>query len=308
MTFVGGAEDFEGRVRREAMAWLTVRTNDGADAISSVDLLDFAVDGQPVRLMDAQRGIRKPASFRAALSIRTTHRAPGKPRPYEDELDPRDGLMRYKWRGTDADHPENRALREAMRLSVPLIWFVGVGIALYQPIFPVYLLWEEPNEHEFVIDPDVARELVRRDSPVEARLREYVMRETRQRLHQPVFRATVLRAYETRCAVCALGHAELLDAAHIVGDREEAGIPVVTNGLALCKIHHAAYDRHILGVRPDLVVEIRADLLAEIDGPMLKYGLQERHGQRLMVVPKVRAERPDSALLERAWSAFRAAG
>lgn len=288
------------------MAWLTVRTNDGADAISSGDLLDFTVDGQPMRLMDAQRGIRKPAAFRAALSIRTIHRAPGRPRPYEDEFDPRDGLMRYKWRGIDPDHPENRALREAMRLSVPLIWFVGVGVALYQPIFPVFLLWEEPEKREFVIDPNVARELVRRDSPVEARLREYVMRETRQRLHQPVFRATVLRAYGTRCAVCALGHAELLDAAHIVGDREEAGIPVVRNGLALCKIHHAAYDRHILGVRPDLVVEIRADLLAEIDGPMLKYGLQERHGQRLMVVPRVRAERPDPELLAMSWSAFRA--
>ena len=75
--------------------------------------------------------------------------------------------------------------------------------------------------------------------------------------------------------------------------------------MALCKIHHAAYDRRILGVRPDLVVEIRGDLLEEIDGPMLRYGLQERHGQPLMTVPKQRAERPDRDLLEQSYAGFR---
>jgi hypothetical protein len=29
-----------------------------------------------------------------------------------------------------------------------------------------------------------------------------------------------------------------------------------------------------LGIRPDLVVEVRRDVLEETDGPMLKYGLQ----------------------------------
>jgi len=117
----------------------------------------------------------------------------------------------------------------------------------------------------------------------------------------------VLRAYETRCAVCALRHAVLLDAAHIVPDREEAGVAAVRNGLALCKIHHAAYDFHVLGVRPDLVVEIRADLLEEVDGPMLEHGLKGRHGQRLMALPAVRAERPDPELLDRRYTEFRAA-
>ena len=297
---------FEARVRDEAMAWLRMRTHDGAEAISTADLADFMLDGRPVRLMDAQRGIWKPAAFEAALSIRTTYRAPGQPRPYEDGRGP-DGLLRYKWRGEDPAHADNRALRRAMELRVPLIWFFGVGVALYEPVFPVYLLWEVAEDREFVIDPNVARDLVRRDTPMEEQLRRYVLRETRQRLHQPVFRATVLRAYETRCAVCSLGHAELLDAAHIVGDREEAGIPVVRNGMALCKIHHAAYDRHILGVRPDLVVEIRADLLAEIDGPMLLHGLQERHGKPLMAVPRRRAERPDPELLAVSYAAFQGA-
>lgn len=299
-------ESFEHRVRAEAMTWLTVRTNDGQDAIRSSDLLDFTVDGEPFRLMDPQRGIRSPKGFAAALSIRTVYTPPNRGAPYEDRVG-EDGLLRYKWRGENPDHLENRALRAAMQSQVPLIWFFGAGTAFYKPVFPVYLLSEEREMQQFIIDPDVTRGLVAPGSPMEDSLRRYIVRETRQRLHQPVFRAVVLRAYEGRCAVCDLGHSELLDAAHIVADSDERGIASVRNGLALCKIHHAAFDRSILGIRPDHVVEIRQDLLAEIDGPMLKYGLQEHHGRRLMRLPRSRTERPSVDLLEVSYAKFRAA-
>jgi len=248
--------DFDSRLRREAMAWLTVRTNDGADSISSEELREFAIDGRRFLLMDRQRGIRKPAELSAALSIRTVYAPSAEKRPYDDDVG-EDGLLRYKWRGDDAGQAENRALRAAMEQRVPLIWFFGVGQARYQPIFPIFLVAEERDHHQFVVDLDVVRDLAVPASPLEGQLRRYVMRETRQRLHQPVFRASVLRAYETRCAVCSLRHSELLDAAHIVPDRDEGGIAAVRNGMAMCKIHHAAYDSLILGVRPDLVVEIR---------------------------------------------------
>jgi predicted restriction endonuclease len=52
---------------------------------------------------------------------------------------------------------------------------------------------------------------------------------------------------EQKCAVCSLRHGELLDAAHIIGDGKPDGIPIVPNGLSLCKIHHAAYDTNLLG-------------------------------------------------------------
>lgn len=38
----------------------------------------------------------------------------------------------------------------------------------------------------------------------------------------------------------------------------------MVNGMALCKIHYASFDAHILGIRPDFVVEIREDILAEM--------------------------------------------
>jgi len=110
------------------MAWLTVRTNDGLDAISSEDLKEFEFEDVRVPLIDAQRGIRKPAQLDAALSIRTVYRPEGASRPYEDSAGP-DGLMRYKWRGLDGDHPENRALRAAMSERLPMIWFSASALA-----------------------------------------------------------------------------------------------------------------------------------------------------------------------------------
>lgn len=289
-------------LRQEAMAWLALRTNDGADPLSSSELAEFTFEGQRFPLMDMQRGIRKPAVLDSALSFRTVYRPEGATRPYDDAVGA-DGLIRYKYRGTDPLHPENRGLRVAMQRRLPLIWFFGVGPALYLPTFPVFIVDEEPQQLQFTVDA-VSGGSLNPDSPLEETLRRYITVETERRLHQPIFRAMVMRAYEARCAVCALGHSPLLDAAHIVPDREEGGVAAVRNGLALCKIHHAALDARILGVRPDYVVHIRADLLDEIDGPMLRHGLQERHGQALMVVPRSRNERPDPLLLEQSYANF----
>ena len=47
---------------------------------------------------------------------------------------------------------------------------------------------------------------------------------------------------------------------------------VVPNGLAICKLHHAAFDANILGIRPDYTVDLRLDVLvslaAEERGPL----------------------------------------
>ena len=119
-----------------------------------------------------------------------------------------------------------------------------------------------------------------------------------------MFRQRVLRAYQTTCAVCRLKHVELLDAAHIISDSKPNGDPIIPNGIALCKIHHAAYDRNLLGIRPNYQVEINADLLLEIDGPMLKHGLQEMNGQKLLVPPSVQS-RPDPERLQVRYEEFK---
>jgi putative restriction endonuclease len=115
-----------------------------------------------------------------------------------------------------------------------------------------------------------------------------------------------LRAYNEACAICRLRHPELLDAAHILPDAHPLGQPIVPNGLALCRLHHAAFDRHIIGVRPDLVVEVRDDVLSEIDGPMLVHGLQDNHG-RALVTPRRPVDRPRAEFLAERYDLFKAA-
>ena len=120
-----------------------------------------------------------------------------------------------------------------------------------------------------------------------------------------MFREQVLLAYTDRCTVCLLRRPELLDAAHIVGDADD-GDPVVPNGLSMCKIHHAAFDRRLLGVTPDHVVQINRALLGEHDGPMLRHGLQEMHG-RTLHLPGQRSERPNREWLAARYETFSSA-
>lgn len=287
-------------LRERAMKWLDGRPSERVDFGW---LSGFEYDGQRVPLMDRQRGIRKPAVLDEALSIRTTYTPPGATPPYADAIG-RDGLQRYKYRGDDPNHPENVALRRAFERQLPLIWFVGVAPGLYEPIYPVWIVGDNPRGLEFALALDAGQRLVTPGAHLDETTRAYVERLTKQRLHQRVFRTQVLLAYEGRCTVCNLGHGELLDAAHIISDGRPHGDPVVPNGLAMCKIHHAAFDSKILGIRPDLTLHIRGDILAEHDGPMLKHGLQEMHNAKLMKVPTRRAARPDRSRLDERYEEF----
>ena len=81
--------------------------------------------------------------------------------------------------------------------------------------------------------------------------KSYAVTEVQRRIHQGAFQERVIRAYRHQCAFCTLGYRELLDAAHIIPDSELRGEPVVSNGMSLCRLHHAAFDRLFLGVHPD---------------------------------------------------------
>jgi len=105
-------------------------------------------------------------------------------------------------------------------------------------------------------------------------------------------------------ARCRLRHASLLDAAHITPDHDPRSVPAVSDDLALCKIHRAVLNENILGVRPDMVIEVRTDILQAIDGPMLRHGLQEMHGLPL-TLPRKRADRPSGDALEERYERFR---
>lgn len=299
--------DQETAIRAAALEWLDV-VSDGGNLPVTRDTLanDFFFAGERFPLIDRGRGIRKPSGWDAALSIMTAFPKPGQDRPYEDDPGS-DGFYRYKMRRGAHARSDNAGLRAALRNDVPLAWFFGIAPSTFVVTSPVYLIDEEPHLDQFVLAVTEGQRLVSPDSPVEAQLRQYVTALTKRRLHQRAFAGRVMIAYRERCAVCSLNHRDLLDAAHITPDSHEKGLPIVSNGLALCKIHHAAFDRNILGIRPDLVVEIRQDILQEHDGPMLRHGLQELHGRQLMEIPTRRADRPDPERLTERYTTFSSA-
>ncbi len=132
--------------------------------------------------------------------------------------------------------------------------------------------------------------------------RRSVVREVKQRIHQAQFRGVVLPAYSDRCAICRLREVRLLDAAHIVGDAEELGDAVVSNGLSLCSIHHRAFDEDLVGVAPDLRVHVSPRLLEDEDGPMLDV-LKGFHGTTIGA-PSRRLWRPDPERLAARFERF----
>lgn len=301
--------DDDDRLRDAALAFLRALADQTGGAASWSDLQRFEFEGRRIPLV-GQTGIRKVRGYEAALTILTTYRLRPEDRPYEDDIGS-DGYPRYKWRGTDPTHPDNVALRRAMELGKPLAWLEGIRPGEYLVHVPVWLVAEEPERHQFVLALDeTTREMWEPEAllsaPDLALRAEYAQSVVRSRLHQPMFRRRVPAAYRTRCALCRLGHGELLDAAHIKEDAE-GGEPIVPNGIAMCVLHHKAFDALVMGVRPDYVVEVRHDILEEQDGPTLRHALQGMHGSEL-TLPSRRNARPRIDLLEERYERFRASG
>jgi putative restriction endonuclease len=268
----------------------------------------FQFDGQNVPLLSPQ-GIFKPAILPdVPLSITTAPPSDRKPAAYDDQMDA-NGVLTYRYRGSDPMHRDNVGLRLAMLRNAPLVYFFGIVPGRYVAIWPVLVVADDPDRLAFtVLAEDSAfafMDATRTDDAADGR-RRYITTLVQRRLHQQAFRERVLLAYHETCGICRLRHRELLDAAHILPDRHPRGEPLVSNGLALCSLHHVAFDRQVIGIRPDLGIEIRHDVLREADGPMLLHGLQGFQGA-LLHVPRRDDLRPNREFLAERYELFRAA-
>lgn len=79
-----------------------------------------------------------------------------------------------------------------------------------------------------------------------------------RKVRDPQFRQQVLRAYNYRCAICGFNmrhdHSPVaLEAAHIKW-KQHGGPCEIPNGLALCAIHHKAFDKGSIGLDEDMRV------------------------------------------------------
>ena len=294
-------------IRLRTFDWLTRQRNEFGEAISRTALETFSLDGRRIPLVGPS-GIWKPAACELPLSITTTVAG-----PYDDSFDRQAGTLRYAYRGLDPQHRDNRGLRRAMIERVPIVYFHAIEPGSYVAAYPVFVVDDHPEllrfsiqvDDLYAVESDAFDALAVGEDAAEPR-RAYVTATFRRRLHQVAFRERVIRAYAERCALCRLRHQELLDAAHITPDSDAEGEPVVSNGVALCKLHHAAFDRFFFAIRPDYVIEVRPSILQESDGPMLVVGLQQIHGQQIHL-PRRAIDLPDRARLERRYEQFRQA-
>lgn len=287
------------QIRLAAFNWLKKQKEFYGDTLPRKILEDgFVFQGKAIRLIGPQ-GIWKPGPMQLPLSITTILDG-----PYDDK--PENGFLKYKYRGVDPNHRDNAGLREVMRQKNPLIYFFNISPGKYLASYPAYIIHDNPSLLSFTVAVDDIAFLEPNnveDPMAGLERRSYITATVLYRAHQRQFRERVIHAYKCQCALCRLKHVELLDAAHIIGDREEHGDPIVQNGLSLCKIHHAAFDNNIIGISPDYKVIVRQDILEEIDGPMLKYGLQSLNNNNL-ILPAHRSDWPDRKRLEQRFHSF----
>jgi putative restriction endonuclease len=267
--------------------------------LSSDDLAaGFQFGGDRIPLINPQRGIFKPRQMSGLLSIRTVFPRRGGRVWYDDQREAHrqiyenNEVVEYAFMGTDPNSADNRWLREAMEQQIPIIYLLGTSPGHYQPILPTFIVGWHPERLRaqlafgaIVGAADAA--------PPAAPERRYALREVKARLHQASFRDAVLAAYDGKCAISKLPEPRLLDAAHIVIDaHEQLGQPIVSNGLPLTKLHHAAFDANLIGIDADFRIHV-ADRLLEIhDGPFLELGLKSID-RTVIRMPRRREDWPD---------------
>jgi len=304
--------DLDIRMRSAAFEHVR-RLNATHDYLSSQQLAEgFLFEASRIPLVNPQRGIFKPRQMRHLLSIRTVFPKPGAKIWYDDQrqvhrqIYQSDDLVEYAFMGSNPDAADNRWLREACEQKIPIIYFIGIAPGRFVAQVPAFIA--EWNRHALKASVGFGEPAAYGGAvfPDEQPARRYALSAVKQRLHQATFRQAVLTAYEGRCALSGLAEPMLLDAAHIIGDKHEAwGQPVVPNGIPLTKIHHAAFDAHLIGIDPDYRLHVSPRLMDQKDGPMLEALKQlDLHEIRL---PARTRDLPDRDRLALRFDAFRAA-
>ena len=215
-----------------------------------------------------------------------------------------DEMVEYAFMGEYPEAADNRWLREAFENGIPVIYFLGIAPGRYQAVLPAFISGLDAD----AMKARIAFGMPEQDAltPPENTLeRRYALRAVKQRLHQASFREAVIAAYDGRCALSGLPEQRLLDAAHIISDKDERlGQPIVPNGLPLSKIHHAAFDAHLIGIDPDYRLHISDRLLDQNDGPMLE-ALKQLDGEAFHLPNRVK-DRPDRDRLGIRFERFKA--
>ncbi len=151
------------------------------------DLENYTYNGERIPLLDASRGIRNPVSFDSTLTVMTS----SKKTVYSDGISP-EGLVRYSYQSREGGATTVK-LRNAFDNGDPLVYFLGVRPSYFVAFYPVFIVHDDPVKREVSIALDESLRYF--DDPLNLKEfeRRYAERLVKTRLHQPMFRARVLR-------------------------------------------------------------------------------------------------------------------
>lgn len=293
--------DEQAEIRRDIFRWLQNQeiAKGGYEFRREFLRSGYSYRGHQIALMDPQTGIWNPRGFDTTLSITNTLNG-----PYDDQANAE--FLRYSYErrsGQPLLSGRNRKLRAAAERKDPVILFQEVLPALYVPRYPVFLERDDPVEG--YVDVYLDRALSAPEDPLyePASPKSYAQQVRSVRLHQRDFRRRVVHAYEYHCAICELDIPALIDASHITPDAHVSSSTEVSNGLALCKLHHAAFDGNLLGIDRHYRVWVRPDVLALPGTSLVKHGMQDMNG-RSLYVPSTMSLRPDRDSLDRRFQEY----
>lgn len=262
--------------------------------------------GNQVLMANQVQGIFKPKIMsRGPISIKTTIPKGDKQNIYNDQLTD-NGYYQYSLEVGDPYGERNVLLWQALEDKSPFIYFHAVAPAVYKALWPCFVngIFPDKGYAEITVGKTVSEQSkeVTYNLPSEIESR-YLVRESKVRLHQASFRAAVLNAYQQRCAITSLPVPQLLEAAHIIPDSEVEGAQEVSNGIALSRLHHKAYDSNLIGIDPDYRIHISQELSIENGGPLLEQGILGYEGKRL-VLPHSKNLQPNRDYLARRFDAY----
>jgi putative restriction endonuclease len=148
----------------------------------------------------------------------------------------------------------------------------------------------EPDE---TADEEIAEEV--------AAPRRWAVTQTRRALRALDFGERVLSAYRFRCAMCGI-QLELLDGAHILPVADPDSTDETSNGVALCTLHHRAYDRSLVTFDPEYRIHLNQERIRELRDAGLDGKLRAfRDALRAVIhLPAERGNRPRGEFVERA--------
>src|SRR5690242_12489662 len=306
--------DHDALLRQAAFSHVDRLTNLRGGVLDAADLLGgFQFGGDRIPLVNPQRGIFKPQQMAHLLSIKTVFARTGARVWYDDQREVHrqiyagDDVVDYAFMGTDPNSADNRWLLDAMQQQIPVIYFLGTSPGRYQPIIPTFIVGWHPERLRVQLAFGAPVGASAQAVPPEAPERRYALREVKARLHQASFRDAILAAYGGRCAISHLPEPRPLDAAHIIVDTDEQfGQPIVSNGLPFTKLHHAAFDAHLIGIDPDYRIHVSDRLLEIRDGPFIELGLKGIAGQ-MVQFPRRNEDRPDRDRLALRFDEFKKA-